>query len=176
MRDAGAFASTTLIGGAGSGTGPDAARVDVLIGRRGGALESAWATALAMPRPAHRVFVAELRPGLPVRPPTLFAGTAEIRTERHEHLSVGPAQAAVAAGVARAVEEGLLPAEATGELLLIVAVWVDPAATDADEVFANHLAATFEAIAAAVHGTPTMDEVLAEARHPWNAYYHRHRN
>ena len=43
-------------------------------------------------------------------------------------------------------------------------------------MFANHLAATFEAIAAAVHGTPTMDEVLAEARHPWNAYYHRHRN
>ena len=176
MADLRTFAARTLIGGAGSGTGAEAARVDVVIGRRGGPLETAWATALATPRSGHRVFVAELRPGLPVRPATLVAGTAEVKSEHHEQLLTGPAQAAVAGAVARAVEEGLLPRDAADDLLVIAAVWVDAAATDADEVFANQLGATFEAVTAAVDGTPTVDEVLAEARHPWNAHYHRHRN
>ena len=66
--------------------------------------------------------------------------------------------------------------DAAADLLVIAALWLDPAATDPDEVFADVLAATDEAIAAAVAGSPSIDEVLAEARHPWNAHYHRHRN
>lgn len=176
VRERGSFAATTLIGGASAGSGPNAARVDVLVGRRGGALESAWATALATPRQGHRILVAELRPGLAVRPATLFVGTAELRGDQHERLTTGPAHAAVAGGIARAVEEGLLPREDAADVLVIAASWVDAAADDEDQVFANQLAATYEAVAAAVHGTPTIDEVLAEARHPWNPHHHRHRN
>jgi 5,6,7,8-tetrahydromethanopterin hydro-lyase len=172
----GPFAARTLIGGATAGTGHDAVRVDVLVGRRGGPLETAWATALVMPRAGKRTAVAELHPGLAVRPATLFAATAELRGDRHEELTMGPAHAAVAGGVARAVEEGLLPREDVADVLVVAATHVDPDAADADAVFSNALAATYEAIAAAVHGTPTVEEVLAAARHPWNDAYHRHRN
>ena len=171
------FASTTLIGGAGSGTGPDAARVDVLIGRRGGALEIGLGDG---PRHAP-AGPPRLRRGAPPRAPRPAADAVRGNRRDPHRAARAPQRRArrrprsPPASPARSRRACCRP-RPTGELLLIVAVWVDPAATDADEVFANHLAATFEAIAAAVHGTPTMDEVLAEARHPWNAYYHRHRN
>jgi 5,6,7,8-tetrahydromethanopterin hydro-lyase len=170
------FAASTLIGEAFVGEGPNAAHLNMLIGRRGGPVEVAWATSLATPSQGHVPFVVTLRPSLPVRPMTLFVNKAETRGERHETLTWGAAQAGVAGGVARALREGLIPAADAHDLLLIAAVWVAPAADDEDAVFANNLAATHEAILAAVEGRPTSDEVLAEASHPWNAYYHRHRN
>ena len=170
------FAATTLIGESFAGDGPEAAHLNVVIGRKGGPVEIAWVTALATPRAGHVPFLVTLRPNLPVKPPTLFVNKADTRGERHETLTWGPAQAGVAGGVARAVAEGLIPAAEADDLLVIAAVWVHPAADDADAVFANNLAATVDAIRAAVEGRPTVDEVVAEAAHPWNASYHRHRN
>jgi 5,6,7,8-tetrahydromethanopterin hydro-lyase len=166
-----AFATTTLIGSATSG----AARVDVLIGRRGGALETAWALALAVPPAGRTALVVDLRPGLPVRPATLVTVAAPA-AGRHETLASGPAHAAVASAIARCVEEGVVPRGAVPDLLVLAALALDPATDDPDEVFAGVAAATTEAIGAAVGGSPSVDEVLAEARHPWNAHYHRHRN
>lgn len=170
------FAATTLIGESFAGDGPNAAHLNVVVGRKGGPVETAWITSLATPRQGHVPFLVTLRPNLPVKPMTLFVNKAEVRGETHETLTWGAAQAGVAAGVARAVAEGLVPAGETDDLLLIAAVWVNPSADDADVVFSNNLAATFDAIRAAVEGSPTVDEVSAEAAHPWNAYYHRHRN
>jgi len=55
-------------------------------------------------------------------------------------------------------------------------VWIDWAADDAALVFTNNKVATHDAIAAAVRGAPAIGDVLAEVGHPWNAYYHEHRN
>jgi 5,6,7,8-tetrahydromethanopterin hydro-lyase len=170
------FAAITLIGEAFAGDGPNAAHLNVVIGRKGGPVETAWVTALATPRQGHVPFLVTLRPGLPVQPMTLFVNKAEVRGERHESLTWGAAQAGVAGGLARAVREGLIPADETGGLLVIAAVWVNWTADDEDAVFANNLAATYEAVQAAVARRPSADEVNAEAAHPWNAYYHRHRN
>jgi 5,6,7,8-tetrahydromethanopterin hydro-lyase len=60
--------------------------------------------------------------------------------------------------------------------MVIAAVWVDWAADDAGQVFANNRAATRDAIAAAVRREPSVEDVLAELGHPWNPYYHEHRN
>jgi 5,6,7,8-tetrahydromethanopterin hydro-lyase len=111
-----------------------------------------------------------------VKPMTLFVNKAELRGDAHSTLTWGPAQAGVAAGVTQAVADGLIPPGETDEVLAIVAVWVDWAADDAGLVFANNRAATHAAIAAAVRGEPAIGDVLAEAGHPWNAYYHEHRN
>ena len=43
---------------------------------RDGPVGTAWATALAMPRPGHAAFVTILRPNLPVKPLTLFVNKA----------------------------------------------------------------------------------------------------
>lgn len=170
------FADPTLIGEAFAGSGPNAAHINIVIGRKGGPVEAAWATSLATPRAGYIPFLATLRPNLPVKPMTLFVNKADLRGDAHSHLTWGPAQAGVAAGVTRAVAEGLLPADEADELLCIVAVWVDWAADDAGVVFANNAAATHDAIAAAVRGEPRVEDVVAEVSHPWNAYYHEHRN
>src|SRR5215218_7047894 len=170
------FAASTLIGEAFVGSGADAAHLNVVIGRKGGPVESAWTTSLATPRQGHVPFLVTLRPGLPVKPMTLFVNKAEVRGERHESLTWGAAQAGLAGGLAKAVGEGLIPPDEAEDLLVIAAVWVNWTADDEDAVFANNLAATYEAIRAAVAGRPTVDEVTAEAAHPWNAYFHKHRN
>ena len=69
-----------------------------------------------------------LQPGLPVKPFTLFVNKAAIEGERHGILTWGAAQAGVAAGVAAAVAEGLIPAAEVDFLLCIAAVWVAPGA------------------------------------------------
>ena len=165
------FAEPTLIGEAFAGSGPNAAHVNVVIGRRGGPVEVAWATALATPRQGHVPFVTVLRPNLPVRPMTLFVNKADLRGERHSRLTWGPAQAGVAAGVTAAVAEGLVPVEDAVDCLCIAAVWVDWAADDAAAVFSNNRAATHDAILAAVGGEPAVADVVAEVDHPWNAFF-----
>ena len=54
---------------------------------------------LATPRAGHVAFVAAVRPGVAVRPFTLFVNKAAIEGERHARLTWGAAQAGVAAGV-----------------------------------------------------------------------------
>ena len=48
--------------------------------------------------------------------------------DRHETITWGAAQLGIGQGVLDAVADGLL--EATGDLIVLVAVWVDPAADD----------------------------------------------
>ena len=112
-----------------------------------------------------------LRPGLPVRPLTLFVNKAEIRGDRHGELTWGPAQAGVASGVAQCVAEGVITADLAASGLLIAAVWVNWAADDADAVFENNRVATRMALTAGATGSPSVDDVLAEAAEPWNPFY-----
>ena len=165
------FAASTLIGESFAGSGPNAAHLNVVIGRKGGAVETAWMTSLATPRAGHVPFLVTLRPNLPVKPATLFVNKADVRSERHETLTWGAAQAGVAAGIAQAVAEDLIPAEEVDDLVIIAAVWVNWTADDEAQVFANNLRSTFEAVLNAVRGLPEIDEVVAEAGEPWNAYY-----
>src|SRR4029077_2341820 len=61
-----------------AGEGSDSAHVNTVLGAAGGPVETAWATALATPSSGHAPFVCVMRPGLPVRPLTLFVNKAEI--------------------------------------------------------------------------------------------------
>jgi 5,6,7,8-tetrahydromethanopterin hydro-lyase len=153
------------------GEGAEAAHVNTVLGRRDGPVGVAWATALATPRPGNAAFVAVVRPGLPARPLTLFVNKASIAGDEHGVLTWGPAQAGVAAGVADAVAEGILSEADAEELLLIAAVWVNPAARDAEKVYANNREATKAALRAGASGTPGVQEVLAARDHPFNPYY-----
>lgn len=165
------FAATTQIGECFVGDGVDAAHINTVLGRYGSPVETAWATALATPRPGHAAFVAVLRPNLPAIPLTLFVNKATIATDHHGELTWGAAQAGVAAGVADAVAAGVVPEAEAGDLLLIAAVWVNPDARDADAVFANNRRATAEALANGAARRPTVSEVLAHRDAPTNPYY-----
>ncbi len=166
------FAATALVGESFVGEGANAAHTNIVLGRRGGPVETAWATALATPSAGHVPFVTVLRPSVPVQPPTLFVPKAAATGDLHERATWGAAQAGLAQGVADAVEAGDLPGSEVHTLLIIAAIWVNPGVDDLDVAFANQRAAAFHAIRAAVLGTPTIDVVLDAARTgPANPFY-----
>jgi 5,6,7,8-tetrahydromethanopterin hydro-lyase len=159
------------IGEAFVGEGAEAAHVNTVLGPRDGPAGVAWATALATPSAGHTPFVVVLRPGLPVKPPTLFVNKATIAGDDHATLTWGAAQAGVAGGVADAVAEGAIAAEALDELVLIAAVWVAPAARDAEAVYRNNRAATRSALAAGHDRAPALTAVLEARTQPQNPFF-----
>jgi 5,6,7,8-tetrahydromethanopterin hydro-lyase len=162
-----------LIGEGFAGEGPNAAHVNTVLGPRDGPVGTAWATALATPRAGHASFVVVARPNMPVKPPTLFVNKAEIRGDDHGFLHWGAAQAAVARGVLEAVVGGTIPQGDVEDLALIAAVWVDWAASDEEEVYANNVEATRAALESAAEGRPRLEELLAVASEPANPFFRR---
>jgi 5,6,7,8-tetrahydromethanopterin hydro-lyase len=160
-----------LIGESYIGEGAEAAHVNTVFGERSGPVGVAWATALASPSAGHAPFVAVVVPGLPVKPMTLFVNKAPIAGDEHGLLTWGAAQAGVAGGVADAVSEGILSEADADQNLIIAAVWVNPAARDAEKVYANNRTAIREALRAGVAGMPQMVEVLAARHRPFNPFY-----
>ncbi len=158
------FASTALIGEAFVGEGVNAAHTNIVLGRRGGPVGTAWALALATPSTGHVPFMTVLRPSVPVKPPTLFVPKAAATGELHERATWGAAQAGLALGVTDSVDAGLVPTNDVADLVIIAAIWVNPSVDDLDEAFTNQRAAAFQAVSAAVLGTPTIDDVLDVAR------------
>ena len=153
------------------GEGANAAHVNTVLGDRDGPVGVAWATALATPRPGHTPFVAVVVPGTPVKPMTLFVNKATIDGAEHGTLTWGAAQAGVACGVADAVSEGIISEPDADRLVLIAAVWVNPAASDAGLVYANNRAATREALRAGATGRPALADVLSARAHPANPFF-----
>jgi 5,6,7,8-tetrahydromethanopterin hydro-lyase len=160
----------TQIGEAFVGARPNEAHVNTVLGRRGGPVETAWATALATPRQGHAAFVVAFQPGLAVKPATLFVNKAAIDGERHGTLTWGAAQAGVARGVTEAVRGGIVSAGEVDDLLLIAAVWVDPKADDEDAVYENNALATRDALGAGARNRPRVEDVLA-AGDPWSNFF-----
>jgi 5,6,7,8-tetrahydromethanopterin hydro-lyase len=163
--------SGVLIGESYVGEGAEAAHINTVHGDRDGPVGTAWATALATPRQGHAAFVVILRPNLPVKPLTLFVNKAPMADEQHGNLTWGAAQAGVAGGVADAVADGVISAEDAERLVLIAAVWVNPAARDATLVYRNNRAATRNALENSVTGAPKLDEILAARHTPANPFF-----
>jgi 5,6,7,8-tetrahydromethanopterin hydro-lyase len=153
------------------GTGGEAAHLNTILGDRSGPVGQAWATALASPSAGHAPFVVVLQPGLPVVPFTLFVNKARVDGDDHARMTWGPAQAGVAAGVMDAVADGTIDETLAGGLVLIAAVWVDPAARNADLVFANNREATAGALALGRAGLPRPGDVVAQRDAAWNPFY-----
>jgi 5,6,7,8-tetrahydromethanopterin hydro-lyase len=144
-----------MIGESFAGSGQNAAHVNTVLGRKGGPVETAWATALATPRQGHVPFVAVLRPNVPVKPATLFVNKADVQDDRHAALTWGAAQAGVAQGVLDAVAE----------------VWVDWAADDEEAVYEANVQATRDALAAGAEGGPAIDDLLGLRDDPANPFF-----
>jgi formaldehyde-activating enzyme len=86
----------------------------------------------------------------PVWPPTLMMNKSTALEERHQTLTWGAAQLGIGQGVLDAVADGLV--EATQELIVLVAVWIDAAATDETAVRLAARAATRKAVGMCAEG------------------------
>ena len=164
-------ASTVQIGESFIGAGVNAAHINTVLGERTGPVGTAWTTALATPSAGHVPFMAVLSPGVPVKPATLFVTKAAPAGDDHGVMIWGPAQAGVAGGVADAVAAGVVAPDLMDGGALVVAVWVNPGADDADEVYRNNREATLTALTNGAGGLPTTEQVLAARDHLRNPFY-----
>jgi 5,6,7,8-tetrahydromethanopterin hydro-lyase len=78
--------------------------------------------------------------------------------DRHQTITWGAAQLGIAQGVLDAVADGLL--DTSGDVIVLVAVWVDPGAHDETAVRKANRAATRKAIGVCVEGR---DQAAAQA-------------
>ena len=142
------------IGEGWGGSKPNGSHVNVVLARRAGATFAAAIGMFAHPSPGHTPVLVCVGPEEaryePVWPPTLMINKATATDERHQTITWGAAQLGIGQGVLDAVADGLL--EATDELAVLVAVWVDPNATDETAVRLANRAAVRKAIATCVEG------------------------
>jgi len=154
------------IGEGWGGHAPDGAHVNVVLAKRG----SPTAAAIGMfahPTPGHAPVLVCVGPTQeeyePVWPPTLMMNKATALTDRHQTITWGAAQLGIGQGVLDAVADGLL--EASGDLLVLVAVWIDPEAADETSVRNASRAATRKALGTCVEGRdPDAASSLVERR------------
>ena len=142
------------IGQGWGGTAPDGVHVNVVLGRRGSPTAAALLTAFASPSPGHTPVLVCVGPDQPsyeaVVPPTVMMNKATATDEYHQTLTWGAAQLGIGQGVLDAVADGLV--EATGDLYVLVAVWIDPGADDEPAVRAASRAAVRNAVGMCVEG------------------------
>jgi 5,6,7,8-tetrahydromethanopterin hydro-lyase len=158
------------IGEAWAGEVPNGSHVNLVIARRGSPTAAAAVGALGNPRPGHAPFLVCLGAGALVRPATIVVNKTTIGDDDLARLTWGAAQLGIAQGVLDAVADELIdPAEAA-DLVLLVALWVDPAAHDETAL----RVANREAIRAAIGDAlaPADMRALAERREQAaNAFY-----
>jgi formaldehyde-activating enzyme len=142
------------IGEGWSGVAPNGSHVNVVLARRGSPTAAAAVSMLAQPSPGHTPVLVCVGPTQqeyePVWPPTLMMNKATALDERHQTMTWGAAQLGIGQGVLDAVADGLI--EATGDLYVLVAVWVDPRAEDEAAVRDANRAAVRKAIGLCVEG------------------------
>jgi formaldehyde-activating enzyme len=142
------------IGEGWSGVPPNGSHVNVVLARRGTPTAAAAVSMFAQPAPGHTPVLVcvgeEHRLYEPIWPPTLMMNKATATEERHQTITWGAAQLGIGQGVLDAVADGLI--EASGDLYVLVAVWIDPAAGDENALREANRVAVRKAIATCVEG------------------------
>lgn len=142
------------IGEAWSGTKPNGSHVNVVLARRGSPTAAAAISMFAHPSPGHTPVLVCVGPEEPqyepVWPPTLMMNKATAADDRHQTITWGAAQLGIGQGVLDAVADGLI--EASGDLFVLVAVWVDPRAHDETAVRLANRQAVRKALETCVRG------------------------
>lgn len=159
-----------LVGESLVGDGNEVAHIDLLIGPRGSAAETAFANALTNNKDGFTALLAVIAPNLPTKPNTILFNKVTLKNAKQVTQLFGPAQRAVSLAVADSVEEGVIPKEEADDLFISVGVFIHWEAEDDQKIQDYNYQATKEAIKRAVDGTPTIDEVLAQkgsSSHPF---------
>ncbi len=161
------------IGEALAGDGNEIAHIDLLIGNKDGPVGTAFASALATQSEGHTNLLAVLTPNLAVKPSTAMVTKVTIKGMKQAIQMFGPAQAAVAKAVADSVADGVIPKDQCEDLVIVCGVFIHPAAEEDKKIYDYNYEATKDAIANAMSGKPTADEMVAgkdTAEHPYKGF------
>jgi 5,6,7,8-tetrahydromethanopterin hydro-lyase len=154
------------------GEGNEVAHIDLIIGPRGSAAETAFCNALTNNKDGFTTLLAVVAPNLLAKPNTILFNKVTIKGAKQAVQMFGPAQHGVALAVADSVAEGVIPADEADDLFISVGVFIHWDAADDKKIQQYNYTATKEAIARAVAGQPSSAEVQAKyktASHPFAA-------
>ncbi|MDX2264272.1 MAG: formaldehyde-activating enzyme [Hyphomicrobiales bacterium] len=154
------------------GDGNEVAHIDLIIGPRGSAAETAFCNSLTNNKDGFTSLLAVIAPNLPCKPNTVMFNKVTIKDARQAVQMFGPAQYGVAKAVADSVAEGVIPAAEADDLFICVGVFIHWDAADDAKIQQYNYQAVKESIARAVKGTPTAAEVTSKkdsAAHPFAA-------
>ena len=158
-----------FIGEALIGEAPNLAHIDLIIGSKDGPIGISFANALSTPSKGHGGLLATIRPNLLSKPISLIVPKVTISDMADANKIFGPAQAAVAKGIADSVEEGIIPMGKLDEWLIIASVFIHPDAKDYRKIYQYNYGATKLAIQRALKSYPPIEKIFYDkdrAKHP----------
>ena len=161
----------TMVGESLVGDGNEVAHIDLIIGPRGGAVESAFTHALTNNKDGFTSLLAVVAPNLPCKPHTLLFNKVTIKGAKQAVQMFGPAQAAVARAVADCLAEGTIPQDEANDLFVCVGVFIHWDASDDQKIYDYNYKATKESLERAIKGDPQPAEVISKrnsVKHPFS--------
>src|ERR1051326_1226042 len=140
------------------GEGNEVAHIDLIMGPRGSAVETPFATPLTNNKDGFTSLLAVVAPNLLCKPATILFNKVTIKGAKQAVQMFGPAQHAVAKAVADSVAEGVIPQDEAENLFICVGVFIHWDAADDKKIQEYNYKATKESIARAVKGEPKRSE------------------
>jgi 5,6,7,8-tetrahydromethanopterin hydro-lyase len=162
-----------LVGESLVGDGNEIAHIDLIIGPRGSAAESAFCNTLCNNKDGFTSLLAVVAPNLLAKPNTVMFNKVTIKGAKQAVQMFGPAQRAVAMAVADCVEDGTIPAAEADDLFICVGVFIHWLAEDDTKIQDYNYQATKESIKRAIAGEPKAADVVkqkAGSAHPFAAH------
>jgi 5,6,7,8-tetrahydromethanopterin hydro-lyase len=163
----------TMVGESLVGDGNEVAHVDLIMGPRGSAAETAFCNGLVNNKDGFTSLLAVVAPNLPTKPNTMLFNKVTIKGAKQAVQMFGPAQRAVAMAVADCVEDGTIPADEADDVFICVGVFIHWEAEDDNKIQDYNYQATKESIKRAVAGEPTAADVVKKKgamEHPFAAH------
>jgi 5,6,7,8-tetrahydromethanopterin hydro-lyase len=163
----------TLVGESLVGDGNEVAHVDLIMGPRGSAAETAFCNGLVNNKDGFTSLLAVVAPNLLAKPNTMLFNKVTIKGAKQAVQMFGPAQRAVAMAVADCVEDGTIPADEADDVFICVGVFIHWEAEDDNKIQDYNYQATKESIKRAVAGEPRAADVVAKKgtmEHPFAAH------
>ena len=162
-----------LVGESLVGDGNEVAHIDLIIGPRGSAAETAFANCLTNNKDGFTSLLAVVAPNLLCKPATVMFNKVTIKGAKQAVQMFGPAQRGVAMAVADSVEDGTIPADEADDLFVSVGVFIHWMAEDDKKIQDYNYTAVKQALARAVKGEPKAKDVVAQkgsSAHPFAAH------
>lgn len=154
------------------GEGNEVAHIDLILGPRGSAAETAFCNCLTNNKDGFTSLLAVVAPNLATKPSTVMFNKVTIKGATQAVQMFGPAQRAVAMAVEDCVEDGTIPVAEADDIFICVGVFIHWQATDDKKIQDYNYQATKEAIKRAVAGEPKASEVVKQkgkVNHPFQA-------
>ena len=161
-----------MVGEALVGDGNEVAHIDLIIGPRGSAAETAFCNSLTNNKHGFTSLLAVVAPNLVAKPATVMFNKVTIKGAKQAVQMFGPAQRGVAMAVADSVEDGTIPADEADDLFICVGVFIHWLAEDDKKIQEYNYQAVRESIKRAVNREPSASEVVSKKSsmaHPFQA-------